>query len=538
MNCDDSGPGSLRDVIAHALSGDHVEIPADIGCDAIALTSGPIVIANDAAGQPFMQLNIDGPGRDAFAIDGGGLDRVFVQDAGFYAALQLYGLKVRSGASDTSGGCIYAAGAVVLDDVEVSDCVAGIVSGDTTLGNPAVRGGGIYAVQTAYLFNSTLTRNHVYGGAADAYGGGAFSPGTIGAINSTISENTIDSIGGAAYGGGLAAGDHHPGQSVALTLIASSVSSNTSHSSCSFCGSRGGGAWAYASAQLLDGDFSGNVASSSYGYGTGGGLYFDTGYYAASSTTSVIGTHFHCNSADTGGGIAAIGTLAVSRAIFDCNTATSDGGAIALLGDSVTLTDSSLLANVAIGRGGGIFQFGYGDTAITNSTISGNVAGNGGALGNTYGSLHIANSTIADNVAFEHGGGVFFRYAYYEFEARSSIIAGNTGNQVPEDLWPPGMTVSGSHDLITAADGVEVPADTLSADPMLAAPAPNGGPTLTQALGEGSPAIDAGSNDAGLDFDQRGEGFVRVFGAAADIGAFEVQPSLPSDVIFANGFEL
>ena len=37
----------------------------------------------------------------------------------------------------------------------------------------------------------------------------------------------------------------------------------------------------------------------------------------------------------------------------------------------------------------------------------------------------------------------------------------------------------------------------------------------------GSPAVDAGSNLAGLSFDQRGDGFPRVVGAQADIGAFE-----------------
>ena len=39
LNCDDSGPGSLRDVIAHAANGDHIVFPADIGCGLVALTS-------------------------------------------------------------------------------------------------------------------------------------------------------------------------------------------------------------------------------------------------------------------------------------------------------------------------------------------------------------------------------------------------------------------------------------------------------------------------------------------------------------------
>jgi hypothetical protein len=51
--------------------------------------------------------------------------------------------------------------------------------------------------------------------------------------------------------------------------------------------------------------------------------------------------------------------------------------------------------------------------------------------------------------------------------------------------------------------------------------ADNGGPTHTHALSAGSPAIDAGDNPFGLINDQRGAGFPRTTGAAADIGAFE-----------------
>lgn len=53
--------------------------------------------------------------------------------------------------------------------------------------------------------------------------------------------------------------------------------------------------------------------------------------------------------------------------------------------------------------------------------------------------------------------------------------------------------------------------------------------------GAGSPAIDAGSNPNALANDQRGEDYLREYGDAADIGAYEVQP--PGDKIFANGFD-
>lgn len=63
-------------------------------------------------------------------------------------------------------------------------------------------------------------------------------------------------------------------------------------------------------------------------------------------------------------------------------------------------------------------------------------------------------------------------------------------------------------------------------DPLLGPLADNGGTTLTHALLPGSPAINMG--DPGFsgppDFDQRGEPFARVYGAAIDIGAYEAQP--------------
>jgi hypothetical protein len=82
---------------------------------------------------------------------------------------------------------------------------------------------------------------------------------------------------------------------------------------------------------------------------------------------------------------------------------------------------------------------------------------------------------------------------------------------------------------------VTLPADTLHDDPLLLPLADNGGPTWTMALAVGSPAIDTGANPLDLVTDQRGDGYVRVSGAAADIGAYEMQ--LVADAIFANGFD-
>ena len=57
---------------------------------------------------------------------------------------------------------------------------------------------------------------------------------------------------------------------------------------------------------------------------------------------------------------------------------------------------------------------------------------------------------------------------------------------------------------------------------------------FTHALLDGSPAIDHGNNTVPYTVDQRGAPFARVSGAAADMGAYEVQQG---DSLFSDGFD-
>src|SRR5436190_1308654 len=103
----------------------------------------------------------------------------------------------------------------------------------------------------------------------------------------------------------------------------------------------------------------------------------------------------------------------------------------------------------------------------------------------------------------------------------SSIISGNTCNGAPSDLGEDsntGTSIPGANNLIGHSD-IQVPPDTIFAnDPRLGALANNGGATQTHAVLADSPALDAGNNASGFQSDQRGNGFPRVKGAAADIG--------------------
>jgi hypothetical protein len=213
-----------------------------------------------------------------------------------------------------------------------------------------------------------------------------------------------------------------------------------------------------------------------------------------------------------------------------------------------TITGSTISGNAAIvdgqpgaytvGGGGALGTWSPKPTAITNSTISGNAADvrGGGLYTRNNASFALANTTVTDNTAPE-GSGIADAGAgaAYPFSVVSTIVAGNhvaAGATTQEIVTV--HPIDGSHDLIGSAN-VTLPDGTLGGDPGLGPLADNGGPTATHALLADSPAIDTGDNPASLETDQRGGSYVRVAGAAADIGAFEHQ-SAP-DAIFTDGFE-
>ena len=541
-NCNDDGEGSLRTTIAGANSDTDIAFSQFMGCSTITLTSGAIVIGNGANGLPLDNLQIIGLGRNALTIDGSYLDRVFVHDAGNTASLTLSAMKITHGLTSGSGGCVLAHGNIRLSDVEISECSAGIVTGTPSeqelLGDTSVRGGGLYAGGSATLDTSFIGDNQLYAQTGYAYGAGIFAAGNSTLTSSTVSGNYVHAAAGAAFGGGLAVGNRASPLQANVELTTSSVMNNGAFSDCDFCPVRGAGVWVYGNSTFAQSQISGNSAFSVAHYGTGGGLYFTSRYGGPPVTATLTETDLSSNSADnSAGAIGAGGDLTFTRGTISGNSASLDGGGIALFAGNLLLADSTVTGNIAGARGGALFLFGYGDIATSNSTISENMAANGGAVGNTYGSLHFANSTIAFNSATEHGGGMYQRYAYYLVDMQSTIVSNNTVASGAEDIWPPGMTVTGANNLVMAAPGVELPNDTLSDDPLLQPLANSGGPTLTHALAVDSPAIDMGNNNSNASFDQRGEGFVRVYGAEADIGAYELQPDAPPDQIFADGFE-
>lgn len=259
--------------------------------------------------------------------------------------------------------------------------------------------------------------------------------------------------------------------------------------------------------------------------------------------TLVNNSVFENNSAaDSGGAIAvaADGEIATIRnSTFSGNNANS-GGALALLADSSagTITGSTFNDNSATLNGGAISFLGaLGNTTIgtvSNSTFSGNSATNsGGALSlNEVAVENLSNLTIAGNSAGA-GGGIFLSALTQLANLNSNIIAQNTlgGVGIGPDLANTGIITAFANNLIgtdgghtiTNGNGNQVGTNATPLDPLIAPLADNGGPTETRALLATSPAIDAGINPLSLTTDQRGSGYLRLRGAATDIGAFEIQ---------------
>ncbi len=236
------------------------------------------------------------------------------------------------------------------------------------------------------------------------------------------------------------------------------------------------------------------------------------------------------------------GALMVSiNSSFTANTSGIDNSG------SLTLVNSTVSNNQ-----GGPALFNQAFLSIDASTISGN---SGTGISNNGANLPVellmADSTISNNdgvgvdnssatnadivdvtdctISGNTGGG-FANGVTGNVNAISgiygTIISGNTVSNAADDL--DGAVVTGNHNLIGVDNSGSftngVAGNLVGVNPMLGALANNGGPTQTQALLAGSPAINAGATfgaDQGVD--QRG--IARPQGATADIGAFEFQNS-------------
>ena len=188
----------------------------------------------------------------------------------------------------------------------------------------------------------------------------------------------------------------------------------------------------------------------------------------------------------------------------------------------------------AFNDGGGIRLAGT-ETFISNTTISGN-EGFGGIEAISGAAVEITNATITNNDGDDSpfGGGINAQTSS-EFTIYNSIIVGNTNDQGYSDIAPDAgiplwqADFSGSNNLIGEAHDAVLTDGINPVDLELQPLGYYGGSTRTIALGENSPAIDAGDNSAidSQSIDQRG--LQRIANGIVDIGAIEFESSIVVD---------
>ena len=543
-NClDDNSAGSLRQVIAGAGAGDTIDM-SGLLCSSITLSQGQILIAQD-------NLNLLGPGQGNLTIHGNNTGTVFNIFPG--PNISVEDVTITDGTYQY-GGCMYVPGNLTMANSTVTGCRApstgtfaygggldvkgdltmtnSTVSGNTASGLNSAVGGGIYVQHVANIQNSVISNNYakahgVYGTKNVALGGGLASIYGLTLTGSTVSNNVAVSDFGQAYGGGVHLLGVTTGTIPTGVISHSTITGNTAHSGTTWVYGGGvasgtSGLLAAPPVRLLD-----RLASLSVSYSTIHGN-------AATSDCA--------NCVIIGGGISAFGQVALANSTVSDNRVVSAaassgaayGGGVATRfnqGGSaaglITVSESTISDNKADGRIGG--QGGY---------------GRGGGVAALLSPTVIDNSTVAFNEASSSGGGVMISAnSDTTSTMHSSIIANNEAIQA-RDIGLTGtfsngvgIPINGNHNLVIAASAnLQLPADTISADPGLRPLADNGGPTQTHALPAASLAVNAGSNPNNDACDQRGNPYGRVFGGAVDIGAYELS-GVATDDIFSNGFE-
>jgi hypothetical protein len=293
-------------------------------------------------------------------------------------------------------------------------------------------------------------------------------------------------------------------------------------------------------------------------FGYGGAIYTDGASWPLGNgvggqirirTSSFVGNR----AAGQGGGaflfVYPPDTVLVEDSLFSDNSVVADlrgeafGGGLRQGNGDLTVRNTLFLNNLARSQGGAFWRGEVGAASFTNVTLVGNRAvqndatatgGLGGAVaGNsTAGSFACTNCTIANNLAGFQGGAIWGLGP--SMTLKNSIIANNRANN-DGNPWNIKHNCGGNGSQASDGGGnVEFPQRNLSdnqdvhctagvtvGDPRLAAPAANGGATLTMALQTGSVALGRGAGCPATD--QRGA----VRSTPCDSGAFQSGANAP-----------
>jgi len=343
----------------------------------------------------------------------------------------------------------------------------------TNASTTIVDGGGVNSVVTISSGPVTLSNLTIRNGDAP-FGGGIFNNGTLGIIGSTVSGN-IAAFGGGIFNNGTLRINH--------STLSGNIAEQVSNSSA------GGGIYNSGSLTINESNISGNTSGkANASTGSGGGIYnhgVSTIISSAISGNQVVGAclNLFFQVLCYGGGISSDNVLTINNSTVSNNTAGS-------------------IFSHSSGIGGGISTQ-AGTLTISNTTLNGNAAvgveGKGGGISQSSGTATLQNTIVANSTMGGNCSGTMTSNGY-NLSSDGTCNFNNTG-------------------------------DLNNTDPKLGPLQNNGGPTQTQALLPGSPAIDAGnpsgctdSSGSLLKTDQRGAPRPdKEDSGGCDMGAYESQ---------------
>jgi hypothetical protein len=410
INTDDSGTGSLRAVLASASQGDTIKFSPELDGQTITLTSGPLDIG--------VGLTIHGPGAGELTVSGGGTQQVFIVPAGVTATID--GLTIADGVA-VQGGGIDNFGTLTVNHCTLlkNEAVGG--SGTSTTPNAANGGGIANEVGASLSLTQSLLTNNVAAASPgnDSFGGALLNLGSATVTSCTFTGNQATGGGSSSFfdgsvGGAIVSFGFPPSQLYGATL------------------------------QISNSTFSGNVVNAASGatLATGGAIDLEFGVVATISNSSFTGNVATggVGSFPQGGGINAEGcTLTLTNSTLTGNqslgasnvpppgeVSSAGGGALFLdpfAGTIVNASNCSFTGNLAQagpganGLGGAIYDAG-GTLTLTNSTLTANQAMGGssssagstnealggGIINNVAGILTMINCTLTSNTALAGSG--------------------------------------------------------------------------------------------------------------------------------------
>lgn len=426
---------SVLRVCAHGCAYTQIQPAVDAAAAGDTVAVGPgtyaggIVIAKD--------LTVSGAGAGVTVISGGG------------PVITVSARRVLIGAVTVTGGNAPGDGGGILNTGTLT------VTGVTIRGNTAAgKGGGIAddgpdalgaPVRSLVLRNDTVTGN-----ISSADGGGLAIAGA--SALATIRGTVIAGNTAAQEGGGIAdedfgtlalhsgtvnansAGDEGGGIGVLAGATAMISGTAVDRNSGAFAGGIG----VYdATLRMADGAINGNTATDPDN-GFGGGVTVSGEYHGGWGVATITGTSINRNSAATGGGasIGGSGSVTLANDAIIENTASTEGGGIDIAARSdLTMNDTSVTRNVSGGDGGGMsisYVFTYAE--LTNDSVNANsAAGRGGGLFSGYSPSKIVTLNRNTSVNRNHaaaGGGI------YVLAGRVRVGGATVRHNIPDNCEP------------------------------------------------------------------------------------------------------